>query len=175
MPLHSPFSVPHFTSSLKSKIHHTPPPPITSPPPPFPPPAPLRPFHPPPAAHLSFSPFFPRKPISPNFFNCFHFFSSILGTNPFLDCDPLICWLFGFVFAGGWFDFKGDFKPLSFWAPTSCSTKFPNQHSSCLEAKAPLLGPLGPKAWSPGFPLRAVSSYRRTPLPLKRSSPIMRQ
>jgi hypothetical protein len=143
----SPF--PHLNHSLTSKIpkptatnllpHHR----NTT--------AGLSPVNPPTAGRpfgqlLIFPPFSTRNPLFQVCSFFFHFFlvdsrhKSILGL-----CRTVWGWFLG-VFAGGWIVLKRVFKPFGFWAPTRCSRKFPNQHSPCLEAEAPLLGPLGPKA-----------------------------
>jgi hypothetical protein len=131
--LHSPSPFPHLNHSLNIQItaaHHLPttPCPIAGPSPTSPPTA-GRPL----AGISSFTIFLPENPF---------FFSVFL-----VDCGfCIVCGWFCVDCAGGWVVLKGVFKPFGFWAPTRCSRKFPNQHSSCLEAEAPLLGPLGPKA-----------------------------
>jgi hypothetical protein len=126
------FSVPHLKYSLKSKnphhpsqTHH--------------PPSHRRPFsdhsthrRPPFNPIFHFFPHFSRKPISQKFFNFFHLFLLVLGTNPFLDCDPVFLFVFGSVFAGGWVTLKrGSPTLLNSGCPPGARRKSPTnlQHA----------------------------------------------
>jgi hypothetical protein len=154
-----------------------PPPPTTNPPSP----SHRRPlsghYHPPLATIApisSFSPQKTRKPISPIFFNFFSFFLVVLGTNPFLDCDPLVFCVLGVFLQGVRLNFSWVLQPFEFGLTTKCSTKFPKEPTACLEGKVHRPGHRGPALQQPGHLWRAGSSCWRTLLLSKKCSPTMK-